>query len=126
MSNDKVGGTFHGGDGYDGSGIVPQYISDKVPHSSADLLTQTGMTMRQLDHWTRRGYLHPVNPAPGQGTPLVWPGKEVRIAVLVVRLARAGFTVPAAAHLARTVVEGTASPAAEALVAAALTYATDM
>lgn len=61
-----------------------------------------GLSYRQLDYWTRRGYLRSDgNPMPGSGRPRTWSEHEVAIARAMVRLIGCGFTVSAAARLAR-------------------------
>lgn len=61
-----------------------------------------GLTYRQLDYWTRKGYLRSEgNPTPGSGRPRTWPDTEVAIARAIVRLVGCGFTVQKAAELAR-------------------------
>ena len=57
----------------------------------------TEPTYRQLDYWTRVGYLHPDNPTPGCGTVRYWPASERRIAATMVRLTAAGIP-PRVAH----------------------------
>ena len=67
----------------------------------ADVLRLTGVTYRQLDHWTRRGYLKPQHDKGGSGVPRDWPGKEIRVAATIGRLTRAGVDVSVAARIAR-------------------------
>jgi hypothetical protein len=60
------------------------------------------LTYRQVDYWTRVGYLKPVQPGPGgTGVPRRWPVSECRIALLMGRLVAAGFTHEAAHKVAR-------------------------
>jgi hypothetical protein len=64
--------------------------------------TDVGPTERQIDHWTRAGYLHPLERHnPTSGCRRRWPVAEQRIAATIARLAAAGMTVPRAAELAR-------------------------
>jgi hypothetical protein len=60
-------------------------------------MLDTGLTMRQLEYWTRTGYLRPLNPAPGTGVPREYPTAERDIARTMLRLIAAGL-IPAAAH----------------------------
>ena len=56
--------------------------------SSSDVCRLTGATYRQLDYWTRRGYLTPAKEAGGKGKPREWaPGDVDQVAVLVARSA---------------------------------------
>lgn len=62
---------------------------------------QVGLTYRQVDFWTTRGYLRADEASPGCGNNRTWPQSEVRIAELMVRLTDAGLTVEAAHRAAR-------------------------
>jgi DNA-binding transcriptional MerR regulator len=62
-----------------------------------------GITYRQLDHYCRRGYLHPAHR--GSGYDRAFTPKEIEIAKRMVTLIRVGFTVAAAAAYARKMVE---------------------
>ncbi|GAA3550586.1 hypothetical protein GCM10022419_033550 [Nonomuraea rosea] len=70
-----------------------------------DQVLKRGLTYRQLDHWTRRGWLRPAH-AGGTGNARVWPAAELQIADLMRRLTRAGLAAAAAAQAARTHQEG--------------------
>lgn len=70
--------------------------------SSVDLMAATGATYRQVDYWTRVGYLRPPEPTPGSGAQRAYPPAEVRVAALMVALVNAGVEVGAAALAART------------------------
>lgn len=73
--------------------------------SHSDLLA-IGITARQVDHWTRRGWILPWNSSPGSGHNRIWPEREANIARLMLRLIEAGWNTEAAAPLARAVIEG--------------------
>jgi hypothetical protein len=66
-------------------------------------LVAEGLTRRQADHWTRKGYLRACPRPPGatSGTPLHWAPDERIIARATLRLCRAGLHVHTAAALAR-------------------------
>lgn len=66
------------------------------------------MTYRQLDHWVRRGYLHPRG-GEGSGHHRKWPPDEVEVGVRMAVLVRSGYLPAAAARLARYGAEGVAS-----------------
>jgi DNA-binding transcriptional MerR regulator len=72
--------------------------------STAALALELGISYRRLDHWVRRGYLRPWNPAPGCGRARAWPANECQVAALMLRLIGAGFEVEAAAEVAREAV----------------------
>lgn len=71
-----------------------------------------GLTYRQLDYWTRKGYIHATASNPGSGHYRTWPEAEQRIAERMARLIKAGFRVDAAAVAARTFVNDQANEAA--------------
>jgi DNA-binding transcriptional MerR regulator len=61
-----------------------------------------GLTYRQLDHWTRRGLLHPDNSAtPGSGHRRVWSESEMTIARAVGELRLLGMELEPAFRMAR-------------------------
>jgi DNA-binding transcriptional MerR regulator len=72
-----------------------------------DEILKKGLTYRQLDHWTRRGWLRPQHDG-GTGNARVWPETELRIADLMRRLTRAGIAPEQAAQAARAHQEGRA------------------
>jgi hypothetical protein len=69
-----------------------------VSVTSQEIVEKTGATYRQLDHWSRAGYLRPLNPQQGSGTPRLFPDGEVAVTRLMVVLVKAGL-LPAAAQL---------------------------
>lgn len=74
----------------------------------AEMLEQVPtITRRQLDHWTRQGWLHAESrPRRGGGRPeRFWPREEVSVARIMVRLTDAGWFAEVAARIARGVVE---------------------
>lgn len=70
-----------------------------------DQVLKRGLTYRQLDHWTRRGWLRPAHIG-GTGNARVWSAAELQIADLMRRLTRAGLTPEVAAKAARSHQEG--------------------
>jgi hypothetical protein len=64
------------------------------------VLRRTGCTYRQLDHWTRRGWLHPTGGG-GFGLRRAWPEEEIRVARTMRRLVDVGLIPAAAAVVAR-------------------------
>lgn len=68
-----------------------------------DFRRHAGISFRQLDTWSRVGYLKP-NPrrkGEGSGVPRTWPMEELVVAQRMKRLVDAGFHVAKAAELAR-------------------------
>lgn len=71
--------------------------------TSRDIMRLTGLTYRQIENWTKQGYLCPEN-APGigrRGVHRIFSRDQLRIAQRMVALGGCGFT-PAAAHLLAT------------------------
>lgn len=68
---------------------------------SRDVIASVGVTYRQLDFWTRRGWVvaSPRPPGATSGTPRSWPEGELRVAAVMARLVAAGLA-PHAAHRA--------------------------
>lgn len=64
-----------------------------------------GITYRQLDYWTRTGYLQTLSGQRGSGNPRRYSRVEVDVARTGKRLLDAGFGVDAALKLARRLVE---------------------
>lgn len=54
--------------------------------TSHELAAATGLTYRQVDHWTRLGVLQPDVPAEGSGSAREWSDHEARIATVLCRL----------------------------------------
>jgi hypothetical protein len=85
--------------------------------SGPTLAHLTGLTLRQIQHWTTAGYLTPTGkPHPGQGHPHTYLPDQVTKAWLMAGLLDAGFT-PYAAHITADLLEAarhlgfTATPA---------------
>lgn len=72
--------------------------------TSFQMLERAGMTYRQLDWWTRSGYLHAAKNHPGSGTARFYPLEEVHVAALVARLLDAGLSPSGAFLIARELV----------------------
>jgi hypothetical protein len=68
---------------------------------SIDDFLKAGVTYRQLDFWTTKGYLRAMTAQPGTGRSREWLLGEERVAATMVRLVDAGLTVQAAAQVAR-------------------------
>lgn len=63
------------------------------------VMTRTGATYRQIDHWCRKGYLLPGTP--GSGFYREWSEKEIQITMLMVKLTAAGIPPKIAEQVAR-------------------------
>jgi hypothetical protein len=67
-----------------------------------EMLAEARVTWRQLDHWTRLGYLRTLSEQiPGIGHDRIWPSSEVQIARTMARLTAAGITPEGAERVAR-------------------------
>jgi hypothetical protein len=62
---------------------------------------EAGVTYRQLDYWTRRGWIRADGHGKGSGRPRCWPALERSTATLMARLVGVGFHPAAAAPIAR-------------------------
>jgi hypothetical protein len=64
-----------------------------MAYDSKQLQKRANITARQMDHWYRRGWLVTFErlPQDGSGTPIEWPERTVRKAVLMGHLVRSGF-----------------------------------
>ena len=69
--------------------------------NAEQILAATGLTYRQLDHWTRRGYLRTANSESDKRQVRLWFYQERDVATLMVRLSNAGFTTKKAHRIAR-------------------------
>jgi hypothetical protein len=74
---------------------------DGLPACPRHLEAEIGITYRQVDYWTRLGWLKPENPVAGSGVSRRWPAFEVEVARRMGRLAAAGLGIPRAAAFAR-------------------------
>lgn len=73
------------------------------PKYTPDVLERAGLTRRVLAYWHRVGYLRaPLDP---KGNRRAWNANEVRIALVMDRLTKAGISLERAARIARDVVE---------------------
>ncbi|GEP38862.1 hypothetical protein NPS01_25250 [Nocardioides psychrotolerans] len=71
-----------------------------------DLTIVADLTYRQVDYWTRAGYLTPTgNPAPGSGIPRKYPDDQIDLAVQMSRLTKAGIPMPQARDIAHELLE---------------------
>lgn len=68
--------------------------------ATAEDLTDLGLTYRQVDYWTRMGWLKPDNPEPGTGKVRRYGPDEVRVAALMSVLVTEGEMSPAKASAA--------------------------
>lgn len=74
-------------------------------YTGPDLAAVAGITYRQLDHWCRTGYLHPLESTPGSGKVRAFPPSDVALASLVKRLLDAGMLPRQAFDLAHELLE---------------------
>lgn len=72
--------------------------ADTVTHQA---FVDAGLSYRQLDHWTRVGYLRPSHPGRGSGSVRAFPRSELAVARVMLRLTAAGVTPDAAHRVAR-------------------------
>lgn len=87
---------------------------EAVPMNARDLMEAAGITYRELDYWTRVGYLRAEPRPEGSGYDRDFPAGEVTVAVTIRRLRDAGVKVAVAARVARNA-DGFKRPVAERL-----------
>ena len=79
-------------------------------YSSTEVASEAAVTYRNLDYWTRLGYLRPEHEG-GTGNSRKWPEGELEIARRMGRLTAAGLPLAFAAAMARdTWPEGRLAP----------------
>ena len=78
--------------------LLPSKKLGSVPD---DLLHAAGISYRQLDYWTRRGFLCPEQTEPGSGRSRRWSLAELDVAERMAALVSAGLTPEAAVRAAR-------------------------
>jgi DNA-binding transcriptional MerR regulator len=71
--------------------------------TSAEMV-DTGASYRQVDYWSKQGYLRPENLRPGSGKHRRWPRLEYDVLRVMVQLVRNGMEPAAAASIARDAV----------------------
>jgi hypothetical protein len=64
-------------------------------------LERAGVTYRKLDHWTALGLIWAQTQHPGSGVARSWTAWELRVAVDIGKLTKAGIELRAAARFAR-------------------------
>lgn len=69
--------------------------------NGAQLAAAAHITYRQVDFWTRAGYLRPTDGSPGSGYQRIYPPHELTVARLMAALVHAGLTAASAATHAR-------------------------
>lgn len=74
--------------------------------TSREVADLVGVTYRQLDHWTRRGYLPIGDRTPGSGVPRRWWPDEVERARVFAALADIGVEPAAIARALPTLLVG--------------------
>jgi hypothetical protein len=65
------------------------------------LAERARISYRQLDYWTRAGYVHTAPREPGQGHPRLYGHDEVFVALVLAALVHAGVQLDAAGPAAR-------------------------
>ena len=71
--------------------------ADDPVTTAAAVAATVGVTARQIEYWTRQGWLVPENPAPGSGATMIYPASQVHHAAVMSALVHSGVT-PGAAH----------------------------
>jgi DNA-binding transcriptional MerR regulator len=66
-------------------------------YQTGEVLAMTGLTMRQLDYWTREMFILPETGGTGSGDPRLWTASEVARIKIILHLGDAGLSPGAAA-----------------------------
>lgn len=69
--------------------------------NAMELAGHAGVTYRQVDHWTRQGWIRSESGPGGSGHQREYSPAEVRAATWMARLTRAGFAPSAASRIVR-------------------------
>ncbi len=81
-------------------------------------MTRVGPSYRQIDHWTRRGYLR-AEGGTGQGHTRRWPARERDVAAMMYRLVTARIPPEVAHEIARAGGDHELAPGIRVVVAPA-------
>jgi MerR HTH family regulatory protein len=66
-----------------------------------EMMKRSGATARQIDHWTRSGWIRAADTAHGKGNHRRWPEDEIAVAVIMRRLLATGLPGTVASRVAR-------------------------
>lgn len=77
-------------------------MNTRKTYSAGEIIRDAGITYRQLDYWTRRGYVRELNPAAGSGINRRYSAQEVWRIRLMAQLVNAGLSLDAAINLTFT------------------------
>lgn len=82
-------------------------LTERRWFSSVNICSLAGISYRQLDYWTRTGYLRPISGGvtPGSGTTRWFAAVELDITVTAFSLINVGFNPQAALTYARQLIE---------------------
>ena len=73
--------------------------------NSDQMLDRTGISYRQLDHWTRKGWLQAADGTPGTGNMRRWKHDEWMVALVMSAMGQMGIRAEKAAPVARAAVK---------------------
>lgn len=73
--------------------------------TSDQMLDRTGISYRQLDHWTRKGWLVADDGTPGTGNVRHWEFNEFMVALVMRAMGKMGIRAEMAAPIAREAVK---------------------
>lgn len=76
-------------------------ITEPEPVAWRHIADEIGISYRQLDYWTRRGWLKPEQARQTSGSWRRWPDEELAVLRRMAALVAVGVTAEAAARLAR-------------------------
>jgi hypothetical protein len=72
------------------SAVAEETARNPAPYATSEVVEMTGATFRQLDHWSRRGYVRPLNPTSGSGVQRQWSPLDIRVARALLSVSKLG------------------------------------
>jgi hypothetical protein len=78
-----------------------EVLAEGLESCHRHVVHELGITYRQLNYWSMRGYLRPEHETRGPGEPRRWPAGERDVARRMGQLVAAGIAVETAAAFAR-------------------------
>lgn len=87
--------------------VRERYAPDAIGPAFVTLpqMLKSGLTYRQIDHWTTRGWLVAETASPGTGFRRCYRYRELRVARIACRLIAVGFKTETAVSLARAAID---------------------
>lgn len=98
---------------------IPERTCERSCYKTRDAVRLTGCTWRQLDYWTRLGFVLPCEESmvtPGSGFQRTYPAESLLVIELGLSLIRIGFEPKTALRCAKQLADGDSPILADGLV----------